>query len=315
MLKEYLTDKYFYIRYLSISLIVTLLLISAVLIIKDTHINTLFWLQLALIIPLMISDLLFILVTAVLYYVLFFFFYWQDLHFWYLGLVVLGALTGLYSTTLMHIATHNSIPNKFLNRLVGELCGIQQLITFNGWAVAHLIHHKYSDDPIRDPHPPQQFTYWQFANRMKNSTLKVLGDTYYEHFPDEPKAHTIVRFVLIISLINKFLRATFLLLLLGPIGFTLFYITSFVTQILFYTHFNYFTHRPTQNGEMEILNLYKGWYNRLINRFLFGIYFHKNHHRSPHLLNPSVLGTAEDDVYISYPVKEKFRKINIGTSE
>lgn len=305
MIKEYITDKYFYIRYLSISLTVTIVLIACLILFVGVELNTLFWLDMLLIIPLMIADLFFILITASLYYVLFFIFYWQDLHWWHLLLLLLGVFTGLYSTTFMHLATHNSISTKLLNRIVGEACGMQQLITFNGWAVAHLLHHKFADDPIRDPHPPQQLSFWQFANRMKYSTLKVLNDTYFEHFSKEPDSHKLHKILLIISLTNKFLRGLFLLMLFGPLGFTLFFITSFIIQILFYTHFNYYTHRPNNNGEMQILNLYQGWYYLIMNKLLFGIYFHKNHHRSPRLFNPGQLGLALDDVYISYPVKQK----------
>lgn len=308
MLKEYLNDKYFIQRYLCISFTATIALTVAAIFVTGVRLDTFFWLALVLIIPLMISDLSGILITSAVYYALFLFFYWSELAWWNLLLVLLGVLVGLYSTTFMHIATHNSIPNKYLNRFIGELCGLHQLMTFNGWAIAHLLHHKSPDDPEFDPHPPQQLTYWQYANFMKHSILRVIDNAYYTSFANDPEAKKIYRRVIIISMLNKLLRGVFWLILLGPFIFNLVYITSFITQMLFYTHFNYYTHRPDKNGKMQILNLYEGWYYRIINKMLFGIYYHKNHHLSARVLNPSTLGLIEEE-YISYPVPSKDQQL------
>lgn len=93
------------------------------------------------------------------------------------------------------------------------------------------------------------------------------------------------------ALVSIFAKLIFWYLLLGKAFFFTLYIPSYLTQFIFFTHFNYFTHRPKENGEVEILNLNHNWVYKLMNLMWAGVYFHKNHHSKAFMFNPRYADT------------------------
>ena len=82
------------------------------------------------------------------------------------------------------------------------------------------------------------------------------------------------------------LRVTLWFLLLGPVYFMLFYIPSQLASMLLYTHFNYFTHLPDENGNYVPANCDNRGLIRILNALTFNAYYHKNHHDNPGAFNP-----------------------------
>ena len=226
---------------------------------------------------------------------------------WHLALIPVGLFIGVMSAALIHNATHRSIRPAWMNRVCGEVCGVHQLYGFLGWPVAHLLHHKYPDDPERDPHPPDHLPFWKFALSMRLSLRRCLTTAYFQKWGDGPRSRRIWAAKNFFAASGMYVRLFFWFLVLGPVAFTLFFIPSLVTNILFFAHFNFYTHRPTNDGKIEILNLNEGIYYRLINRLFLGIYFHKNHHAHPSYANPryASVSASVDSAKSMIATKEK----------
>jgi fatty-acid desaturase len=225
--------------------------------------------------------------------------------------LLLGCLVGLQSAYLMHNAAHESIKPAWLNRLVGELCGLQQLMGFPGWAVPHIIHHQYPDDPEKDPHPPEHLSFRQYLGRMLPSMARVAKNSYFELWGDNAQTRRYWRLTLSTSMLARYLRAVVLLLLLGTKLFVVCYMVSKLVNLLMYMHFNYYTHRPTQAGQMEILNLDHNLYYWFMNATMPGVYYHKNHHAKPSLFDARKLDKVVDEPLISwsYPAAAKQEEV------
>ncbi len=197
----------------------------------------------------------------------------------------LGALAGILitfpATALLHGASHGSLRPRRLNRPVGELMGLFQLYGFPDWKVLHVIHHAHSDDPDRDPHPPLAKTYWNFLNGMRDTAAAAFIKYYVKQFGATPDVARSVRRFSRSAKLDTLMKLGFWFLLLGPSYFSAFYLTSIVFKMVHYAWFNFATHRPREG----VLNLNHGLYS-LVNAVSFGLYYHKNHHRVPTVLDP-----------------------------
>ena len=98
---------------------------------------------------------------------------------------------------------------------------------------------------------------------------------------------------------NRITRVVFVLIVFGPIGFALFFLPSYVTQLAFYTHFNWATHRPLGDKRYGVFNLHTGLYYQIANAMLLGFYYHKNHHLQPGMINPKKLD-GDDDPLVTF---------------
>lgn len=83
---------------------------------------------------------------------------------WWLLLPVQGVLL-VFLFTLEHECTHNTpFKSRWLNTLAGHASGLVLLLPFTWFRYFHLAHHKFTNDPARDPelaHPPiQSRTQW-----------------------------------------------------------------------------------------------------------------------------------------------------------
>lgn len=301
MFKLYRRDPYFFLKY-NLATLVVLGCASVFLYLNWSSLHQVRhgWILLLCILPLCLPNLWTILFSALSLVVVCFFLDFFTVSLLDLLLIPLGVIIGLQSAYLMHNAAHGSIKPGWLNRLTGELAGLQQLMGFPGWAVPHIIHHQHPDDPEKDPHPPEHLSFTQYLSHMGPSMARVARNFYFELWGDSATTRKTWKAMFWTSLLGRYLRAAFLLILLGPKIFVLCFIVSKVVNMLWYVHFNYYTHRPTDSGEMEVLNLDHNLYYRLMNATMAGVYYHKNHHMKASLFDPRNLDKNQDKQLISY---------------
>lgn len=210
---------------------------------------------------------------------------------WHVVLTPLAVYLGALFGVLMHNAGHSNFKPRFVNRLVLELMGLHQL---DGWrrnTAAHIIHHKFPDDPLRDPHPPLDVGFWRFAGSLQKTSRACLARVYADTWGEAPEVARLWRWSERLAGAGIALRVLFWFLLLGPALFFAVYLPSWLSNGLFFAHLNYFTHRPREGGGSEILNLDDTVPYRIANTLLFGTYYHKNHHRRAYLFNPKHMGS------------------------
>jgi fatty acid desaturase len=84
---------------------------------------------------------------------------------WWLALLPLGILT-VFLFTLSHECTHYTpFRTRWLNNLVGHATSLPLMLPFAWFRYFHLAHHKFTNDPARDPeleHGPRPETWGQF---------------------------------------------------------------------------------------------------------------------------------------------------------
>lgn len=203
---------------------------------------------------------------------------------WMLALLPVAAYVMIMAHVFIHNASHGNFP-KAINRIVGELCGVLVLTKFASWEIVHRRHHRYSDDPERDPHPAER-GYWRYAvNTLINVELQ-LRQEYYDIHGDTPEARRYERWRARLSFVSGACIVLFFFLLFGPGMFFMLYLPAFVGAALFVIHFNWAghnAHRPDK--EIAPADLDYGWF-WLGNRIFFGIYYHGTHHKLAMLFNP-----------------------------
>lgn len=204
---------------------------------------------------------------------------------WWVPLLFPLALWGLIMAHVFtHNASHGSFP-KAINRVVGEICGVLVLTRFASWEIVHRRHHRYSDDPERDPHPAER-GYWRFALNTIINVEKQLQQQYFDVYGETPETRRYERWRARWSFVSGTTVLVFFYFLLGPAAFFLLFVPASIGAGLFVIHFNWCGHNAhTKDGEIAPVNLDHGWY-WLGNRMFFGIYFHGNHHKMAMLFNP-----------------------------
>lgn len=193
-----------------------------------------------------------------------------------------------------HNAAHRNLRPRFLRRPVGELCSLLHVVGFPEYTVVHFLHHKHTDDPEWDPHPPGALSYWQFLEGARTSVFRVLNKQYAAQFGQEATLRAAWKTLPLLMLLAQALRLHFFYFLLGPYVFTFFFLPTLVGKAAHYAFANYVTHRPDPqepHGHV-IRNLSNGLLYRWLNATSHGFYFHRNHHDNPNLFNPSRLPAA-----------------------
>ena len=184
----------------------------------------------------------------------------------------------------VHNATHRSWPRS-VNRLVGELCGVWVLTRFASWEIVHQRHHRFSDDPVRDPHPVLP-NFWCYAGYTVTNVERQLQQAYYEAFGDTPRHRAYERMRAVVSFAVGMMLLYAWYRFWGPAGFFLAFVPAAALGGLHVIHFNWSTHNGfSKIGDYRPVNLDHGLY-WLGNRLFFGIYYHANHHRRPKVFNP-----------------------------
>jgi fatty acid desaturase len=212
-------------------------------------------------------------------------------HIGYLALIPLGLYLALIATSYIHNAAHNNIRPRWLRRAIGEACGVFHLVGFPDWTIVHFVHHRHADDSELDPHPPAGLSYWRFLNGVKDSIFRVLTKNYFSNFEHEPRAAHYWRSLPLFAMSAQLLKIHFWFLLFGAQVFTFLFLTSIVAKNLHYAFFNYATHIPSPDdpSQMQIVNLNRSAFFRVVNLLSHGLYFHMNHHDNPNLFNPGLV--------------------------
>ena len=78
-------------------------------------------------------------------------------------------------------------------------------------------------------------------------------------------------------------------MILGPELFISLYLPALLVYSLAFAHVNYITHITDEQGETVIINKDDNFYYNFINYIGSGVYYHKNHHNHPKLMNPMFL--------------------------
>ncbi len=194
----------------------------------------------------------------------------------------------LYAIIMAHVFIHNASHGNFpkaINRIVGEICGFIVVTRFASWEIVHRRHHRYSDDPERDPHPATR-GYWRYAGHTIVNVERQLQQQYFDLYGDTPETRRYERFRSVVSFVSGVLLAVFWYVLVGGAGFWVLLLPASIGAGLFVIHFNWCGHNAhTKDGKIEPVNLDHGWY-WLGNRIFFGIYYHGNHHKMAMLFNP-----------------------------
>lgn len=210
---------------------------------------------------------------------------------WSLALLpVASVVWALLLTAFLHNASHDNFRPAAINRPIGEFCGLAQLVGYADWAVVHVLHHAYSDDPDRDPHPPGIKTFWPYLFGLRANVGRVLLNEYFGRWGRTPEARRQLGRMMIASKIGQVAKLSFWWLLLGPTVFSWFFATSVVFKLFHFAWVNYATHRTDETGGLR--NIGDGPVYRVLNFFTYGLYYHKNHHLNPKLFDPRRLRSA-----------------------
>lgn len=206
---------------------------------------------------------------------------------WLLALFPLAGLAAFMSGMLMHNTAHRNVRPRWLNRAIGEVCGFHQLGGYAVWSVVHMVHHRYADDPVYDPHPPGTKSFYRYMRTSFSGLITCINRLYREDFIEKDARYRKVWLLTsVVGASSRVTRLVTLLAVLGPAGWACFFVPSYALLTFIYWHFNYVTHRPCADGAMEIRDLDHNAYYRWANRLLGGFYFHRTHHQAPRLFSP-----------------------------
>ena len=214
-------------------------------------------------------------------------------------------------SSIMHNCAHGNIKPRILNTIVGEICGTVMLYGFRGFALAHLFHHIYPDDPTMDPHPPRGHHFLGFVVSPIKATLQVVERAYYNFFGKSVETDNSIKLQLVLFNLGLLARTVFWFLLLGPKYFVLGFVPIYAANIFVFAHINFAAHIERADGKSEIINLNHNLYYKYINLVSFGGYFHKSHHLKPGAFNPANITINDAEKLITYiPSRSIEKKIN-----
>lgn len=208
----------------------------------------------------------------------------QEWAWWVPLLLVPATYVMIMAHVFIHNASHGNFP-KAINRIVGEICGVIVLAKFASWEIVHRRHHRYSDDPVRDPHPAERH-YWRYAKNTLINVEKQLRQEYFDVHGSGPDQLRYENFRSVFSFVSGVGLAAGWFFLLGPILFFVVFLPASVLAGLFVIHFNWSGHNAhTPDKPIAPANIDEGWFY-IGNRLFFGIYYHANHHKMARVFNP-----------------------------
>jgi fatty acid desaturase len=201
-------------------------------------------------------------------------------------LPIAGIYFGMLAVQLIHLAAHQNFRPRWLNRVVGEILSIHLLSGFPSFVVLHLLHHQNPDDPELDPHPNGDLSFLAYFLSIKGKLRSHFAKRFFLLWGESPRTRFIWNLGQILLPLHRVMRAAILLAVGGPVGFTLFFLPSFIANHLTFAHINYFTHERQEDGSVRIVNLNHNWLYRGLNILMLGGYLHRNHHEAPWLWHP-----------------------------
>jgi len=209
---------------------------------------------------------------------------WQPWHIWLLPAVI-------YIHILANVCIHNCCHGNFpraINRLVGEVLGLFVITRYASWEIIHQRHHRYSDDPEKDPHFVSSKNFWIFLyNTMLINVERQLQNIFYDQFGDTPQHRRMETWRAILSFGTMLPLVACWYLVLGPEAFWYLFVPANAVGWIHVAHFNWATHNAHDpNNDFKPVNLDHGFY-WLGNRIWFGLYMHGNHHKRTNVFNPA----------------------------
>jgi len=206
----------------------------------------------------------------------------------HISLLPFAALIGIQVPVLMHNCMHGNLKTNLANHICGELSGFFALMSLGILRINHTLHHAYSDTD-RDPHDPsnKSFVFFFFVSQLTG--VGIVQDKYFEYHGKDFKHQVIFKTNILLHYVGHALRLFVWFLVLGPNLFVSFYLPAFAVYSLAFAHVNYITHHTDERGNVEILNKNDNLYYKFVNFIGSGVYFHKNHHLAPNLINPMEL--------------------------
>jgi len=218
---------------------------------------------------------------------------WEDLSLVHLALFPLVLYGLILCNVFAHNVSHRNFPRP-INRLVGEIVGAFVLTRYASWEIIHLRHHKYSDDPEKDPHDCRPGFWLNFLPHFVTNVERQLQQSFYEiHGGRTPenvrfqRARSVFSFLTGVLLIMTFYKV------LGAPFFLAVFLPAEILTIIHLAHFNWATHNgASPDGDYHPINIDSGLF-WLGNRIFFGIYYHQNHHHTVTAFNPMHLQIAE----------------------
>lgn len=207
-----------------------------------------------------------------------------ELAWWQPALLPIATYFAILAHVFIHNASHGNFP-KAINRFVGEVCGVIVVTKFASWEIVHRRHHRYSDDPLRDPHPATR-RYWPYALATLINVEKQLQQAYFDIYGDTPEARRHERIRAVLSFVSGAVIFAAWFVVLGAPLFLVLFVPATVLAALFVIFFNWAGHNAHVKGAtIEPTNIDTGifW---LLNRLFFGIFYHGNHHKMAMLFNP-----------------------------
>ena len=191
--------------------------------------------------------------------------------------VLAGATLFLcYLFFLGQIAIHNCVhanlfQARWLNKAVGSVLCSLHLVHFEGWKLAHMMHHRTTNaegDPHRVDRPlvPYLLTHYVRIARAVWEPRRFTAAV-------APPILTAAAVIAAYAAAGSPARGAVLVVAL--------WIVPMIVSHLLVAHFNYATHvgLPTGRGR-DTRNLNTGAW-RIINRLTFNFYLHAEHHRKP----------------------------------
>jgi fatty acid desaturase len=186
-------------------------------------------------------------------------------------------------TVVVHNCSHNSMfRSKRMNTLVGHFLCRMQLMDFEGWRVAHMLHHRFSNTP-KDPHyidrPMIRYLlthYIRIALLVSNPVGLAKTVT-----PLLLAAAAVITWQ---ALVGHGAR--------GGIWVAAFWAIPVLFSQIMVAHFNYITHVGLSPGRgKDTRNLTHGVWP-LINWMTFNLYLHREHHLHPRHAIPQLSGST-----------------------
>ena len=213
------------------------------------------------------------------------------------GLLLCAIVYGCALSSFLHNTSHGNIPNKLLNRIVGEWCGAWVSYGYTNFVMIHMLHHQFSDEEL-DPVNPKGMNFLLFLSAPMRYMIKTTKQYLFMVHQAIPHYAKIMQAQTVVFHINRILRVSFWYLLLGQDLFVWFYLPTLLTNFAIYAHINYVCHRDHADGSVEVVNLNHNLYYQIANRLTFGGYFHKNHHQKLSSFNPSLMN---QDIWVPTP--------------
>ncbi|MDE0015142.1 MAG: fatty acid desaturase [Candidatus Poribacteria bacterium] len=173
----------------------------------------------------------------------------------------------------IHNCAHNLLfcRSKRWNKIVGHVLSSMQLVAFEGWRAAHMLHHRYANSP-KDPH------------HVDRPLIPYILTHYYRIVKAlwDPKPFFIaISPPILIALAIIVWQASIGYGTRGLVWVTQFWLIPTIFSQMLVAHFNYIGHVNLPSGRGRDTRSFKHGFWKIVNLFTFNFYHHAEHHLKP----------------------------------